>query len=178
MIGGGDSAMEDSIFVSMFAKKLFSIHRRDEYRASKIMQERARGKENIEFLTPYVPVEFVPGDDGKIAKITLQQAETGEAREIDVGGAFVAIGHRPRSELVKGQVELDAGPLSSGEPTKTKFAWVFAVGDPSTTPTGRSRRRERHQGRPDAEWFLRDMPLDPEALGHQHRRHHRGRRAS
>src|SRR5215207_2724969 len=59
VIGGGDSAMEDSIFVSKFAKKLFSIHRRDEYRASKIMQDRARRKENIEFLTPYVPVEFI-----------------------------------------------------------------------------------------------------------------------
>ena len=71
------------------------------------MQERARGKENIEFLTPYVPVEFVPGDDGKIAKIRLQHAETGDGKEIEVGGAFVAIGHRPRSELVQGQVETD-----------------------------------------------------------------------
>ena len=166
VIGGGDSAMEDSIFVSKFAKKLFSIHRRDEYRASKIMQERARGKENIEFLTPYVPVEFVPGDDGKIAKITLQHAETGEAREIDVGGAFVAIGHRPRSELVKGQVELDdEGYVVVDEPsTKTKLAGVFAIGDlvdhtyrQAVTAAGSGTK-----GALDAEWFLRDMPPDPE----------------
>jgi thioredoxin reductase (NADPH) len=166
VIGGGDSAMEDSIFVSKFAKKLFSIHRRDEYRASKIMQERARGKENIEFLTPYVPVEFLPGDDGKIAKIRLQQAETGEAKEIDVGGAFVAIGHRPRSELVKGQVELDdEGYVIVDEPsTKTNLAGVFAVGDlvdhtyrQAVTAAGSGTK-----GALDAEWFLRDMPPDAE----------------
>src|SRR5215204_4743844 len=107
VIGGGDSAMEDSIFVSKFAKKLTIVHRRDEFRASKIMQERARGKENIEFLTPYVSVEFIAGDDGKIAKVRVQHAETGEEKELEVGGAFVAIGHRPRSELVEGQVELE-----------------------------------------------------------------------
>ena len=71
VIGGGDSAMEDSIFVSKFAKKLTIVHRRDEFRASKIMEERARDKDNIEFLTPYVPEEFVAGDDGKIAKIRV-----------------------------------------------------------------------------------------------------------
>src|SRR5438477_3318111 len=105
VIGGGDSAMEDSIFVSKFAKALTIVHRRDEFRASKIMQERARGKENIEFLTPYVPTEFIAGDDGKIAKVRVQHAETGEEEELEVGGAFVAIGHRPRSELVAGQVD-------------------------------------------------------------------------
>jgi len=148
VIGGGDSAMEDSIFVSKFAKKLFSIHRRDEYRASKIMEERARGKENIEFLTPYVPVEFVPGDDGKIAKIKLQHAETGDGREIEVGGAFVAIGHRPRSE----------------PSTRTKLDGVFAVGDlvdhtyrQAVTAAGSGTK-----GALDAEWYLRDMPPDPE----------------
>ena len=166
VIGGGDSAMEDSIFVSKFAKKLFSIHRRDEYRASKIMQERARGKENIEFLTPYVPVEFVPGDDGKIAKIRLQHAETGDGREIEVGGAFVAIGHRPRSELVAGQVETDEeGYVVVAEPsTSTKLAGVFAVGDlvdhtyrQAVTAAGSGTK-----GALDAEWYLRDMPPDPE----------------
>ena len=166
VIGGGDSAMEDSIFVSKFAKKLFSIHRRDEYRASKIMEERARGKENIEFLTPYVPVEFVPGDDGKIAKIRLQHAETGDGREIEVGGAFVAIGHRPRSELVQGQVETDEeGYVVVAEPsTKTKLAGVFAVGDlvdhtyrQAVTAAGSGTK-----GALDAEWYLRDMPPDPE----------------
>jgi thioredoxin reductase (NADPH) len=166
VIGGGDSAMEDSIFVSKFAKNLKVVHRRDEFRASKIMQERARGKENIEFVTPYVPVEFVAGDDGKIAKVRLQHAETGEEKEIDVGGAFIAIGHRPRSELVEGQLELDGeGYVVVDEPsTKTKLAGVFAVGDlvdhtyrQAVTAAGSGTK-----GALDAEWYLRDMPPDPE----------------
>jgi thioredoxin reductase (NADPH) len=166
VIGGGDSAMEDSIFVSKFAKSLKLIHRRDEFRASKIMQERARRKENIEFVTPYVPVEFVAGDDGKIAKIRVQHTETGEEKEIEVGGAFVAIGHRPRSELVEGQVELDGeGYVMVDEPsTKTKLAGVFAIGDlvdhtyrQAVTAAGSGTK-----GALDAEWYLRDMPPDPE----------------
>jgi thioredoxin reductase (NADPH) len=166
VIGGGDSAMEDSIFVSKFAKNLKIVHRRDEFRASKIMQERARRKENIDFLTPYVPEEFVAGDDGKIAKIRLKHAESGEQREIEVGGAFVAIGHRPRSELVDGQVELDGeGYVVVDEPsTKTKLAGVFAVGDlvdhtyrQAVTAAGSGTK-----GALDAEWYLRDMPPDPE----------------
>ena len=166
VIGGGDSAMEDSIFVSKFAKGLTIVHRRDEFRASKIMQERARGKENIEFLTPYVPVEFVAGDDGKIAKVRVQHAETGVEKELEAGGAFVAIGHTPRSELVEGQVELDdGGYVVVDEPsTKTSLAGVFAVGDlvdhtyrQAVTAAGSGTK-----GALDAEWYLRDMPPDPE----------------
>jgi thioredoxin reductase (NADPH) len=166
VIGGGDSAMEDSLFVSKFAKNLKIIHRRDEFRASKIMQERARGKENIEFFTPYKPLEFVAGDDGKIAKIRLENSENGEEKEIEVGGAFVAIGHRPRSELVKDQVELDdEGYVVVEEPsTKTKLDGVFAVGDlvdhtyrQAVTAAGSGTK-----GALDAEWYLRDMPPDPE----------------
>jgi thioredoxin reductase (NADPH) len=133
VIGGGDSAMEDSIFVSKFAKALTIVHRRDDFRASKIMQERARGKENIEFLTPYVPVEFVAGDDGKIAKVRVQHAETGVEKELEAGGAFVAIGHKPRSELVD----------------HTYRQAVTAAGSGT-------------KGALDAEWYLRDMPPDPE----------------
>jgi thioredoxin reductase (NADPH) len=167
VIGGGDSAMEDSIFISKFADKLTSIHRRDEYRASKIMQERARDKGNIEFLTPYVPTEFVAGDDGKIAKVRLKQAETGEEKELEVGGAFVAIGHRPRSELVEGQVELDDdGYVVTEEPsTKTKLAGVFAVGDlvDHTYRQAVTAAGSGCKGALDAEWYLRDTPPDPEA---------------
>jgi thioredoxin reductase (NADPH) len=165
VIGGGDSAMEDSIFVSKFAKKLTVVHRRDEFRASKIMQERARRKDNIEFLTPYVPVEFIAGDDGKIAKVRVQHAETGEERELEVGGAFVAIGHRPRSELVDGQVDLDEGYVKVDEPsTKTKLAGVFAVGDlvDRTYRQAVTAAGSGCKGALDAEWFLRDMPPDPE----------------
>jgi thioredoxin reductase (NADPH) len=158
--------MEDSIFVSKFAKKLIVVHRRDEFRASKIMQERARRKDNIEFLTPYVPVEFIPGDDGKIAKVRVQHAETGEEQELEVGGAFVAIGHRPRSELVDGQVDLDdEGYVKVDEPsTKTKLAGVFAVGDlvDRTYRQAVTAAGSGCKGALDAEWFLRDMPPDPE----------------
>jgi thioredoxin reductase (NADPH) len=166
VIGGGDSAMEDSIFVSKFAKNLTIVHRRDEFRASKIMQERARGKGNIEFLTPYVPVEFIAGEDGKIAKVRVQHVETGEEKELEAGGAFVAIGHQPRSELVDGQIDLDEeGYVQVEEPsTKTKLAGVFAVGDlvdrsyrQAVTAAGSGCK-----GALDAEWFLRDMPPDPE----------------
>ena len=166
VIGGGDSAMEDSIFISKFARSLKVIHRRDEFRASKIMQERARGKDNIEFVTPYVPTEFVAGDDGKIAKVRVQHAETGEEKEIPIGGAFVAIGHRPRSELVDGQVDLNPeGYVVVDEPsTKTKLAGVFAIGDlvdhtyrQAVTAAGSGTK-----GALDAEWYLRDMPPDPE----------------
>src|SRR4051794_15640460 len=166
VIGGGDSAMEDSIFVSKFAKNLKIVHRRDEFRASKIMQERARNKENIEFVTPYVPVEFIAGDDGKIARVRVQHAETGEEKEIEAGGAFVAIGHRPRSELVEGQVDLDeTGYVVTEEPsTKTKLAGVFAVGDlvDHTYRQAVTAAGSGCKGALDAEWYLRDMPPDPE----------------
>jgi thioredoxin reductase (NADPH) len=166
VIGGGDSAMEDSIFVSKFAKKLTVVHRRDEFRASKIMQERARRKNNIEFLTPYVPVEFIAGDDGKIARVRVQHAETGEEKELEVGGAFIAIGHRPRSELVEGQVDLsEEGYVQVEEPsTKTKLDGVFAVGDlvDHTYRQAVTAAGSGCKGALDAEWYLRDMPPDPE----------------
>jgi thioredoxin reductase (NADPH) len=166
VIGGGDSAMEDSIFVSKFAKKLTVVHRRDEFRASKIMEERARRKDNIEFLTPYVPVEFIAGDDGKIARVRVQHAETGEEKELEVGGAFIAIGHRPRSELVEGQVDLrEEGYVQVEEPsTKTKLDGVFAVGDlvDHTYRQAVTAAGSGCKGALDAEWYLRDMPPDPE----------------
>jgi thioredoxin reductase (NADPH) len=167
VVGGGDSAMEDSIFVSKFARKLTIVHRRDQFRASKIMLERARERDNVEFLTPYLPKEFVAGDDGKIAKLRLAHAETGEERELEVGGAFIAIGHRPRSELIEGQVGIDEnGYVEVSEPsTKTKLDGVFAVGDlvdhvyrQAVTAAGSGCK-----GALDAEWYLRDSPPDPEA---------------
>ncbi len=162
VIGGGDSAMEDSIFVSKFAEKLTSVHRRDEYRASQIMEDRARSKENIEFLTPYVPKEFVAGDDGKITKIALEHAESGESKELEVGAAFVAIGHTPRSELVSGQVDVDTdGYVKVDEPsTKTNLEGVFAVGDlvDSTYRQAVTAAGTGCKGALDAEWYLRDLP--------------------
>jgi thioredoxin reductase (NADPH) len=167
VIGGGDSAMEDSIFISKFANELTSVHRRDEYRASQIMQDRAREQANIRFKTPYVPEEFIAGDDGKLAKVRLRHAENGETEEIEATGAFVAIGHIPRSELVVGQVDTDdeGYVLTQSGSTRTNLGGVFAVGDlvdrtyrQAVTAAGTG-----CMGALDAEWYLRDTPPSPEA---------------
>jgi len=162
VIGGGDSAMEDSIFVSKFASKLTIVHRRDEFRASKIMQDRARERDNIEFMTPYAPTEFIAGDDGKIAKVAMENTQTGEKKEIEVGGAFVAIGHTPLSNLVEGQVDLDdEGYVVCEEPsTRTKLSGVFAVGDlvDHTYRQAITASGSGCKGALDAEWYLRDTP--------------------
>jgi thioredoxin reductase (NADPH) len=167
VIGGGDSAMEDSIFVSKFAGDLTIVHRRDEFRASKIMEERARERDNIAIKTPYIPEEFIAGEDGKLAKIRLKQSETGETEELEVGGAFVAIGHTPRSELVIDQVDTDdeGYVITEGKSTRTNLAGVFAVGDlvdhtyrQAVTAAGTGT-----MGALDAEWYLRDVPPSPEA---------------
>jgi thioredoxin reductase (NADPH) len=167
VIGGGDSAMEDSIFVSKFASDLDIVHRRPEFRASKIMLDRAEAVENIHLKTPYIPEEFLAGDDGKLAKVRLRNAETGETEELEVGGAFVAIGHTPRSELVRDQVATDEQGyvLTQDGSTRTNLAGVFAVGDlvdhtyrQAVTAAGTG-----CMGALDAEWYLRDTPPSPEA---------------
>jgi thioredoxin reductase (NADPH) len=167
VIGGGDSAMEDSIFVSKFASDLDIVHRRPEFRASKIMLDRAKAVENIHLKTPYIPEEFLAGDDGKLAKVRLRNAETGETQELEVGGAFVAIGHTPRSELVRDQVATDEQGyvLTQDGSTRTNLAGVFAVGDlvdhtyrQAVTAAGTG-----CMGALDAEWYLRDTPPSPEA---------------
>jgi thioredoxin reductase (NADPH) len=167
VIGGGDSAMEDSIFISKYASELTIIHRRDEFRASKIMLERAQETPNISFKTPYVPEEFVAGDDGKLASIRLRNAESGEEESLEVGGAFVAIGHTPRSELVSDQVSTDENGyvVTEAGSTRTKLGGVFAVGDlvdhtyrQAVTAAGTG-----CMGALDAEWYLRDTAPSPEA---------------
>jgi thioredoxin reductase (NADPH) len=167
VIGGGDSAMEDSIFISKFADELTSVHRRDEYRASQIMRDRAAEQESIEFKTPFVAEEFLAGDDGKLGAVRLRNVDTGETEELEVGGAFVAIGHIPRSELVSGQVEVDdeGYVVTEGHSTRTNLGGVFAVGDlvdrtyrQAVTAAGTG-----CMGALDAEWYLRDTPPSPEA---------------
>ncbi len=168
VIGGGDTAMEDSIFVSKYAEKLTVLHRRKDLRASMVMQDRAREQANIEFLTPFVPEEFIAGDDGALERIRLRNAETDEMSEIEAGGAFVAIGHIPGSALVEGQVDLhDNGYVKVEEPsTKTNLAGVFAIGDlvdftyrQAITAAGSGTR-----GALDAEWYLRDTPPTDEEI--------------
>jgi thioredoxin reductase (NADPH) len=167
VIGGGDSAMEDAIFISKYAKDLTIVHRRDEFRASEIMLERAKERPNISLKTPYVPEEFVAGDDGKLRALRLKNAETGETEELEVGGAFVAIGHIPRSELVAEQVDTDdeGYVLTEGKSTRTKLAGVFAVGDlvDRTYRQAVTAAGSGCMGALDAEWYLRDTPPSPEA---------------
>jgi thioredoxin reductase (NADPH) len=167
VIGGGDSAMEDAIFVAKYADDLTVVHRRDDFRASKIMLDRARAEDNIDFKTPFVPEEFIAGDDGKIAKVRLRNADTGETEELEIGGAFVAIGHIPQSELVRDQVDADEDGyvLTRDGSTRTNLAGVFAVGDlvdrtyrQAVTAAGTG-----CMGALDAEWYLRDTPPSPEA---------------
>src|SRR3954452_25200026 len=128
VVGGGDSAMEDSIFISKFAEHLTVVNRRDEFRASKIMFERAREKENIDLKTPFIPEEFVAGESGKLEKVRLRNAETDEVEEIDADGAFVAIGHVPKSEIVEGQVGTDEDGyiVTEAGSTLTNLGRVFA----------------------------------------------------
>jgi len=168
VVGGGDTAMEDSIFVSKYADELTVVHRRDEFRASMVMQDRARETENIGFKTPFAPEEFLAGDNGALERVRLRNTESGEVEEVEVGGAFVAIGHIPGSELVEGQIDLhDNGYVMVEEPsTKTNLAGVFAVGDlvdftyrQAVTAAGSGCR-----GALDAEWYLRDTPPTDEEI--------------
>jgi thioredoxin reductase (NADPH) len=167
VIGGGDSAMEDSIFISKFADELTVVNRRDEFRASKIMLDRVKEQDNIEFKTPFVAEEFVAGEDGKLDHVRLRNAETGESEEFATDGAFIAIGHIPKSEIVTGQVETDEEGYVVTQPgsTRTNLAGVFAVGDvvdrtyrQAVTAAGTG-----CMGALDAEWYLRDTPPSPEA---------------
>ncbi len=167
VIGGGDSAMEDSIFISKFASELTVVNRRDEFRASKIMLERARERDNIEFKTPFVAEEFVAGEDGKLGHVRLLNVESGETEDFVADGAFIAIGHLPKSEIVVGQVGTDEDGYIVTQPgsTQTNLAGVFAVGDvvdhtyrQAVTAAGTG-----CMGALDAEWYLRDTPPSPEA---------------
>jgi thioredoxin reductase (NADPH) len=162
IVGGGDSAMEEAIFLSKFAAKVSIVHRRGEFRASQIMLERARETENIEWLTPYVVQEFVAGDDGALRHAVLEDVATKETREVPTAAAFIAIGHEPQSEIARDQVETDENGyvITEGKSTRTGLPGVFAAGDlvdhtyrQAVTAAGTG-----CQAALDAEWYLRDTP--------------------
>ncbi|MGA1212117.1 MAG: thioredoxin-disulfide reductase [Solirubrobacterales bacterium] len=163
VIGGGDSAMEDADFVSKFASSLELVHRRDEFRASKIMQERVAENPKITIRTPWIPEEFIAGDDGSLTAVRLRRSGNGEVEDFEVDGAFVAIGHIPRSELVTGQVATDDEGYVEVEAgtTKTDLAGVFAVGDlvDHTYRQAVTAAGSGCQGALDTEWYLRDEGL-------------------
>ena len=129
VVGGGDSAMEEATFLTRFARSVTLIHRRDEFRASKIMLERARANDKITFLTNTAPIA-VEGDT-TVTGLRVRNLVTGEESTLPVTGLFVAIGHDPRSELVRGAVEVDPEGyvLVHGGSTETSLPGVFAAGD-------------------------------------------------
>ena len=130
VVGGGDTAMEEATFLSKFASEVILIHRRDQFRASKIMLDRARNNPKITFLTDRV-VQDILGDEG-VEGIRVKNAKTGEEREIELDGFFAAIGHAPATDLFKDQVEMDeAGYVRQKEHTMTSVPGVFAAGDVS-----------------------------------------------
>ena len=129
VVGGGDSAVEEATFLTRFASKVYLVHRRDELRASKIMQERAFENPKIEILWDREVAE-IHGDE-KLSGITLQNRVTDKSENLDIQGLFIAIGHRPNTDLFKGHLTLkDNGYLiTEGDSSKTEIAGVFACGD-------------------------------------------------
>jgi len=162
IVGGGDSAMEEAMFLSKFAKKVAIVHRRDEFRASKIMLERARAIPNIEWLTPYTVDEFT-GENGSLTVARLRNTVDGSTRDLEVTGAFIAIGHDPQSQLVEGQIETnpEGYVVTKGRSTLTGVPGVFAAGDlvDHTYRQAVTAAGSGCQAALDAEWYLRDTPF-------------------
>jgi thioredoxin reductase (NADPH) len=167
VVGGGDTAMEDATFLAKFADKVYIVHRRPEFRASAIMLQRAKDAGNIELVTPYVVKTFEPGENGALGHAVLENTQDGSTRDLSVTGSFIAIGHRPNSQLVEGQLDLDdeGYVLVDGRSTRTKLPGVFAAGDltdrvyrQAVTAAGTGCMAAL-----DAEAYLRDTPVDAEA---------------
>jgi thioredoxin reductase (NADPH) len=128
VVGGGDSAIEEATFLTRFARSVTIIHRRDELRASKIMQERAFKNDKIRFLWDSHVVDVV--GDTKLSGVVVENLKTGERHDLPVTGLFVAIGHRPNTDLFVGQLATDdAGYLITGPGSQTDVEGVFACGD-------------------------------------------------
>ena len=131
VVGGGDSAMEDALFLTRFAEKVSIVHRRDEFRAEPIMLERARSNEKIELVTRAVVDEVLGTEAGKVTGVRLRSTETDETWEIEAGGVFVAIGHDPNTSLFTEALDHDEAGylLTKPHSTETNVPGVFAAGD-------------------------------------------------
>jgi thioredoxin reductase (NADPH) len=128
VVGGGDSAMEEATFLTKFAGTVHLVHRRDQFRASKIMQERALSSKKIRIHYSH-ELESITGDQ-KVQQVTLKSTKTGQTRDLAVGGVFVAVGHDPNTKLFAGQVEMDTeGYIAIKGNTQTSVEGVFAAGD-------------------------------------------------
>jgi thioredoxin reductase (NADPH) len=166
IVGGGDSAMEEAIFLAKFSSKVAVVHRRNEFRASAIMLDRARAIDNIEFLTPFEIDEFVAGEGGSLSHARLRNTEDGTTRDLEIAGAFIAVGHEPQSHIVAGQVDLDDDGFVKvqGRSTLTNIPGVFAAGDlvDHTYRQAITAAGSGCQAALDAEWYLRDNPAPAE----------------
>jgi len=130
VVGGGDTAMEEASFLTRFARNVTVVHRRNEFRASKIMIDRARANPKISFLTPYVVDSISHPEKKAVEEVHLRNVETNEIKSLLVEGVFVAIGHDPNSKVFKGQLDMDEnGYILTHEGPKTSVVGVFAAGD-------------------------------------------------
>jgi thioredoxin reductase (NADPH) len=131
VVGGGDSAMEEASFLAKFADHVVVVHRRDEFRASKIMIDYARSKDNVEFITNATVDEVLGADEGRVTGVRLRDTVTGELRDLPADGLFVAIGHDPTTGLFKGILDMDEAGYLVTQPgsTATNIEGVFAAGD-------------------------------------------------
>jgi thioredoxin reductase (NADPH) len=169
VVGGGDSAMEEATFLSRFARSVTIVHRRDEFRASRIMLERAKNDPKIRWRTNAVVEEVLRSDKGTVGGLRLRDTVTGEESVLDVTAMFVAIGHDPRSELVKDVLTTDPdGYLLTKTPsTYTDIPGVFAAGD-LVDRTYRQAVTAAGSGCAaaiDAERWLAEQPVDAELVG-------------
>jgi thioredoxin reductase (NADPH) len=130
VIGGGDTAMEEAIYLSKLATRVTVIHRRDTLRASKVMQDKAMSMPNISFIWNTEVVDIKDLDQGKVTSLVLRNTNTGETSELAVDGVFIGIGHVPNTALFKGQLEMhDNGYLKTHDGSRTSVSGVFAAGD-------------------------------------------------
>ena len=129
VVGGGDTAMEEAIFLTKFASKVNLLHRRKEFRASRIMLDRARSNEKINFITPAAVEEVLDAAKGAVEAVRVRNLETKQVTTIPTEGLFVAIGHDPNTKVFKGQLEMDANGYLLTKGTRTNVGGVFAAGD-------------------------------------------------
>ena len=170
VIGGGDSAMEEAIFLAKFGAKVSIVNRREEFRASRIMLDRAKAEANIEWVAPYRVEAFEDaGTPGVLPSLRLTHAVTDEQLVLEDVGSFIAIGHEPQSEVVHGQVSIDdeGYVITQGRSTRTDRPGVFAAGDlvDHTYRQAITAAGSGCQAALDAEWYLRDTPAVPTPAG-------------
>ena len=132
VVGGGDVALEDAIFLSRMCEKVYLIHRRDELRGAKSLQEQVFAQEKIEVIWDTV-VDEIQGTD-RVEGLLVRNVKTGEARELPVSGVFIAVGITPASQAFEGLVEMDHGYIKAGEDCRTSCPGIFAAGDVRTKP--------------------------------------------